>query len=253
MDIRELEGRLKKSERVLVGIGEEWQLGQEDRQDREVLKAYEALYQLIKDKDYFIITMATDAVIFDTALGNEQELVAAKGDDREEFLGCENADAQMVARMEQIFPKKDVPRDTRKDRIVAPCGNDTWQQCSLACTKDIWEPGEVPDGCCPHCGAPLIGNTIKAQVYIEEGYLPYWERYTRWLAGTLNRETLILELGVGFGNPGVIRFPFEKLVYFNQKAFLCRVNGRFPQIAKELEGRAEGVKEDSKIFLCQTL
>ena len=29
-------------------------------------------------------------------------------------------------------------------RIVAPCGNETWRQCSRSCTKDIWEPGEIP-------------------------------------------------------------------------------------------------------------
>ncbi len=23
-------------------------------------------------------------------------------------------------------------------RMVAPCGNVTWRQCSKACTKDIW-------------------------------------------------------------------------------------------------------------------
>lgn len=45
-------------------------------------------------------------------------------------------------------------------RITAPCGNEQWQQCSRACTRDIWEPGEIPDGLCPHCGAPLTGNTI---------------------------------------------------------------------------------------------
>ena len=80
-------------------------------------------------------------------------------------------------------------------RIVAPCGNETWRQCSRSCTKDIWEPGEIPDDICPHCGAPLTGNTIKAETYIEEGYLPQWNKYTAWLAGTLNKRLVILELG----------------------------------------------------------
>ena len=86
---------------------------------------------------------------------------------------------------------------------------------------------------------------MKAQVYIEEGYLPQWERYTRWLAGTLNRETMILELGAGFGSPGIIRFPFEKTAYLNQKAFFCRVHRKFPQIIEELAGRSAGILQDS--------
>ena len=99
----------------------------------------------------------------------------------------------------------DSPLD--KEKIVAPCGNETWRQCSKACTKDIWEPGEIPDDVCPHCGAPLTGNTREAETYIEEGYLPQWQRYTRWLAMTMNRELLVLELGEGFQVPTVIRWP----------------------------------------------
>lgn len=56
--------------------------------------------------------------------------------------------------------------------------------------------------------------------------------------------TLILELGAGFGNPGVIRFPFEDSI-FNRKSHLCRVHAQFPQITQELADRAVGIKENS--------
>lgn len=147
--------------------------------------------------------------------------------------------------MDRLFPPKEQKRpeqDTRFQRIVAPCGNENWRQCSEGCTKDIWEPGEIPDDICPHCGAPLTGNTIQATPYIEEGYLPQWEKYTQWLTKTLNRELVILELGCGFENPGVIRFPFEKTCFFNQKSFFCRVHKTFPQTSAELGERAVGVK-----------
>lgn len=32
------------------------------------------------------------------------------------------------------------------ERITAPCGNLHWFQCQAACTADIWEEGEVPEG-----------------------------------------------------------------------------------------------------------
>ena len=115
--------------------------------------------------------------------------------------------------------------------------------------KDIWEPGEVPDGVCPHCGAPLIPNTVAAEHYIEEGYLPQWQAYTRWLAGTLNKELLILELGVGFGTPTVIRWPFEKTAFFNQKSHMYRINERFSQISQEISGRAVPVSDNSVEFV----
>ena len=134
-------------------------------------------------------------------------------------------------------------------KIVAPCGNETWRQCSKSCTKDIWEMGEVPDGLCPHCKAPLTGNTIKADQYIEEGYLPQWSVYTKWLTGTLNKKLVILELGVGFQTPTVVRWPFEKTAFFNQKSYMYRINEKFSQITGELKGRAEGIAENSVEFI----
>jgi hypothetical protein len=158
-------------------------------------------------------------------------------------------DAGLLAKMDQLFPKKETAgekkADSRFQRITAPCGNVTWRQCSRSCTKDIWEPGEIPNDICPHCGAPLTGNTVDAQTYIEEGYLPQWKAYTDWLSRSFHHDLLILELGVGFEKPGIIRFPFEKTALYNRKAFLCRVNGRFPQVEESLEDRAEGIRENS--------
>ena len=128
---------------------------------------------------------------------------------------------------------------------VAPCGNETWRQCSKACTKDIWEPGEIPDDICPHCKAPLTGNTREAETYIEEGYLPQWQKYTRWLTMTINRELLVLELGEGFQTPTVIRWPFEKTVYFNRKAHMYRVHESLSQVTQEIGERAWAVAENS--------
>lgn len=67
----------------------------------------------------------------------------------------------------------------------------------------------------------------------------------QWLSGTLNKKLLILELGVGFQNPGVVRFAFEKTAYFNQKARMYRVNQTFAQITEELQGKAVSVQVNS--------
>lgn len=130
-------------------------------------------------------------------------------------------------------------------RIVAPCGNETWRQCSKSCTKDIWEPGEIPDDICPHCGAPLTGNTREAEKYIEEGYLPQWQKYMKWLTTTINHQLLVLELGEGFQTPTVIRWPFEKTVYFNQKSRMYRVHETLSQVTEEIGDRAWAVAENS--------
>ena len=241
--IQKVKEKIASADKVLIGLGEEWKRDIND--DRELLSAYDSLYELIKDKDYFIVTMAVDGMIFDTALGSRMDRAVSSDPEPEETFSCPSADSETMALMDRLFPPKEQKRpeqDTRFQRIVAPCGNENWRQCSEGCTKDIWEQGEIPDDICPHCGAPLTGNTIQATPYIEEGYLPQWEKYTQWLTKTLNRELVILELGCGFENPGVIRFPFEKTCFFNQKSFFCRVHKTFPQTSAELGERAVGVK-----------
>lgn len=247
--------KLASCQKVLIGLGAEWQLkpGQLEKK-QHLLRAYETLSEMIKDKDYFIVTMATDALIYETSLGSRTDAAVHAETDAEkvESAACASLDEKLMTALDRAFPKPEKPRETRWQRIVAPCGNETWRQCTAACTKDIWEPGELPEDTCPHCGAPLTGNTVEADTYIEEGYLPQWSRYTGWLTGTLNRELLILELGVGFEKPGIIRFPFEKTAFFNRKSFLYRVNEKFPQVTEELKGRAEGILKNSVSWVTQT-
>ena len=71
-----------------------------------------------------------------------------------------------------------------------------------------------------------------------------WDQYLHWLSFTLNQKLCVLELGVGFAHPNLIRFPFEKTVYFNKKACYIRVSEKFPQLSAEIADRGETVKED---------
>lgn len=254
--------RTAASRRLLIGLGEEWkmrrisdtdsieEIQKAEQHNDKLMRAYEALYRLVRDKDYFIVTMATDAKIYDTPLGSTQEYAASE-EEPEQEPAVRNADEKTLEALNRLFPPKEKRKDTRRERIAAPCGNETWRQCSRSCTKDIWEPGEIPDDICPHCGAPLTGNTIEAEKYIEEGYLPQWNKYTQWLSRSLNRDLLILELGVGFANPGVLRFPFEKTVIFNRKSSLCRVNEKFPQITEGLADRAVGIGHNSPDWILE--
>ncbi|MBE5971712.1 MAG: hypothetical protein E7246_04205 [Lachnoclostridium sp.] len=78
-----------------------------------------------------------------------------------------------------------------------------------------------------------------------------WNGYMNWLSRTLNRKLVILELGEGFMQPTVIRWPFEKTVMINQKSCMYRVHKTFYQIADEIKERAVAVKADSVEFVAQ--
>lgn len=75
-----------------------------------------------------------------------------------------------------------------------------------------------------------------------------WETYLRWLSFTLNKRTLLLELGEGILHPNIIRWPFERTAGLNEKAYLYRINRKLPQITEELAGRAAAIRLDSVEF-----
>ena len=186
-------------------------------------------------------------------IGGEWKLREDGRDIRERSLG-DSAQAGLKEAYDSLYAlvkDKDyhVVTDFNPGRMVAPCGNIHWRQCSNACTKDIWEEGEIPDDICPHCGAPLTGNTLDSGNYIEEGYLPRWEAYKKWQTGTLNRALVILELGEGFGTPTVMRWPFEKIAFFNQKSLFFRIHESFYQIPREAQERAYGIHCNSVDFI----
>ena len=213
--LKEIQRRIRAGGKVLVGIGAEWRQNRNEADETEVVPRPE----------------------IEKAYGLLYELIK----ETDYFLVTTVTDGMVWKG----------PFDPK--RIVAPCGNIGWQQCSQACTKDIWEAGEVESGRCPHCGSPLVSNTIRCGCYIEEGYLPQWQEYTKWLSRTLNQPLTVIELGEGFAAPTVIRWPFEKTVFLNQNAYMYRLHGRFSQIRGELTGKAEGIPVDSVKFMLQNL
>lgn len=205
MDIKiidKIKNQISNAEFILIGVGEELDTFKKVLEEEKVTEVYQHLYELVKGKNYFIVSTNTDGLIYDS-----------------EFS---------------------------KESIVTPCGNRNQLQCSKACTKTIWEKGaQEEELLCPICGSLAVSHTVEEEHYIEEGYLPQWGIYTNWLQTTMNRKLCILEFGVGFSFPTVIRWPFEKIGFINQKACLIRVHSKFPQLSEELSGKGISCKSDS--------
>lgn len=156
--------------------------------------------------------------------------------------------------------------DLKKECITAPCGNGDFLQCSKPCSEQLYpaklglddliahyeKTGEIETLECPKCGEQLIFNVRTEEtksVYVEGAYVSSWANYTKWLQKTLNKKLFILELGEGFEIPGLFRWPFEKMAFYNEKAVFVRVNKSLYQIGKELKGKGIAVSMDSKEFL----
>lgn len=153
-------------------------------------------------------------------------------------------------------------------RVVAPCGSITRLQCGCDTEESIKDVTDYYRNCidiinnenkpidllkempkCDICGEVMYPNTYKAEKYNENGYLKQWDFYNKWLQGTLNKNLVILELGEGFQMPALMRWPFEKITFINQKAKLYRVNKTFYQLPENLSEKGVAVKCDSRKFL----
>ena len=70
------------------------------------------------------------------------------------------------------------------------------------------------------------------------------DRYADFLEQNRNKKVVLLELGVGFNTPIIIRFPFEKMVRENSSYSLIRLNMDEAVVPESFGKRAIGIEGD---------
>lgn len=160
-------------------------------------EAYYDLLELVKDKDYFVITTNVDHCFQKTGFDKER-LFYTQGDYG--LLQCSE-----------------------------PCCNETFEnedmiRKMLAGQKNMRVPTELLP-VCPHCGKPLTMNLRSDDSFVENtGWHSAAERYEKFLRTRSGKRILFLELGVGFNTPVIIKYPFWKMTAQNIRATYACVN-----------------------------
>lgn len=173
---------------------------------------------------------------------------------REFFICSTNVDGQLE--------KAGFPRE----RIFAPQGDYQYFQCSRPCGSRLYPNRELVETMianmhnafdirkedvplCPRCGAPLVPNLRCDATFVEEPHLWNREDYRRFADGCRDQDTLLLELGVGYNTPVIIRYPFEEMALRCPRSALVRVNTACADTPAELCGRGVPLREDIKQVL----
>lgn len=251
--------RINAAEMVLIGLGEEFDNLRSCRQ----MPGYEEKRTLLENSEESFWIPAYDAFCRKKQgdmIGEALKSLAALLENKNYFVVTTSTNDELGR-----IPWKE-------GRFVAPCGGSHKKQCVHRCDEGLSELtmeeqervaarlqdfGEQPLqetdikewrqslGICPKCKTPLILNNIYTEFYDEKGYLGEWAQYRKWLQGTMNRHLLVLELGVGMQCPTVIRWPFEKLVIYNNKASIYRVHESLYQLSEELQGKGVSISENS--------
>jgi NAD-dependent SIR2 family protein deacetylase len=98
---------------------------------------------------------------------------------------------------------------------------------------------------CPVCGGNMAMNLRCDQYFVEdEQWHDAAERYVDFLETHQNKEILLLELGVGFNTPTIIRFPFEKMMQEQKAWSLIRLNLEEAIVPESFGDRAVGINQD---------
>lgn len=248
-----LKSKIEEAEIVLVGIGEEFEyrevLLSDDKYQRVcnqlAMHQMEALLPYVNH--YFLMKNAK----YQRAFSNLANLL----DGKNVFV--------VSTCMNGMLEESGIPLD----KMVTPCGNILKLQCQEGCQdalfdvpkeytdllikcieqEDGWQ--EMKEHKCGVCSHEMVFNSLYAERYLEAGYLPMWSKYTTWLQGTVNKKLCVLELGVGLKYPSVIRWPFEKTVIYNNKAFFLRVHEKLSQLTPEISEKGHSIAVNAVEFL----
>ena len=162
---------------------------------------YHKLHDIIQDKDFYVITSNADGLFIKSGFEADRVFQAQGNYER---LKC-----TMSCTPETWDTKPFI------DRILAHIDYETLQ---------VADPAALPT--CPYCGAPLFVAFRAREEYAQQA-----ANYQRWLDGVLDKNLVVMEIGVGFNTPGVIRWPFERLVNIHKDVSFIRINGDYRNFA----------------------
>lgn len=178
---------------------------------------YSDLLNLVKDKDYFVITTNVDHC-FQKAGFDKKRLFYMQGD-----YG--------------LF------------QCSEPCCKETFDNEAmvrqmLAEQKDMRIPAELLP-VCPHCGKPLTMNLRSDDKFVEdEGWHRAAERCESFLRTRSGQRILFLELGVGYNTPVIIKYPFWQMTAKNPKAVYVCINNGEAVCPKEITAQSICINSD---------
>ena len=169
--------------------------------------------------------------------------------DKKIFVLSTNADAQFVKAGlpdEKIFC-------TQGDYFHIQCGKgchdktydsvELFHQMNLARIDCRIPSSMVPK--CPVCGGPMDMNLRKDNFFVQDAtWYEAEERFSDYLSEAINEKLVLLELGVGFNTPTIIRFPVEKLVREHENISLIRLNLEQAVVPESFGRRAVGINAD---------
>lgn len=193
------------------------------RYKSEALEPYQSLYKILKEKNYFIITTNVDGQ-FEKAGFSKDKIFAPQGEYR--LFQCSKPCS------DELYDNKDII-----EKII---GN----------MKDEYKIKKEDIPICPRCGEYLIPNLRIDSRFVEGYHLKNADKYEEFVRTAKGKRFVLLELGVGFNTPIIIRYPFENIVSnYTKNTRLVRINMDYANVSKEIEEKSITIQGDIREVL----
>lgn len=164
---------------------------------------YKELLKIVDGRDYFVITTNTDAQFMKSGFdpkrlfytqGDYAYLQDAEGEDKHLYYNEENV-MQMIAHTHDCrIPTSMVPHDPVNGHAMA---------VNLRCDDTFVE---------------------------DDNWQTMRSRYEAFISKAYGKKLVLMELGIGFNTPVIIRFPFERIAAEFPQTTLIRFNKDYPQL-----------------------
>lgn len=189
-----------------------------NRYNETPLKLYQELYEIVKNKEYFVLSTNVDGQFYNSEF-DRKKVFEIQGD--YSYLQCENACHNKLYNNKELVEK--------------------WTHNTKNC--------KIPSNLimkCPVCGGNMDMNLRKNENFVQDSnWYNMSQKYDEFLNKIQNKNVVLLEIGVGFNTPGIIRFPFEQMTANNVKTTLIRINKDYPLPMLEIRNETISFDEDT--------
>lgn len=196
---------------------------------------YNCLYELVKEKNYFVLTTNVDHC-FQKAGFDKRRLFYTQGDYglfqcskpcHNETYDNEESIKEMVLSQGFEIGKNGEP--------IQPSN----KMVKMTIPSDL-----IPK--CPHCGEPMSMNLRADDTFVQDkGWYQAADTYELFEQRHKNLRTVYVEIGVGFNTPGIIKYNFWNRVYQNPKAAYVCLNKDSADAPAEITDQSTCIAGDS--------
>lgn len=178
---------------------------------------YKKMLELVKDKDYFVLTTNVDHQ-FQKADFDKHRLFYTQGDYG--LFQCSEPCHNATYDNEKVI----------RDMVT--------QQADM----------KIPTGLipyCPVCGKPMTMNLRADHTFVQdEGWYRASERYSDFIRRHKGMKVLFLELGVGMNTPAIIKYPFWNMTAENENAIYVCINSQEAYCPPQIERQSICISAD---------